>query len=446
MDIILDKKSPIEGSIKIKLKESDYQPLVEEKLKNYAKTAQIKGFRPGKVPQGMIKKMYGKGVMIEEINNLLSKNLNAYIREQNLPLLGEPIPDTKDSEKIDWETQKDFEFTFNIGLVDDFKLDVSPKQKIRKYKIEQDKKAFNETILRLCKDFGEKTPRDRSDIDSTLTGTLSNSELDISKEVSIPVADIEKKEQKKFIGIKSGETIILDPAKVLKTGNLGEIIGEDLVQKITEEKASLNFTITEVTNMVPSEKNQEFFDKVFGKDAVKTEAEFDQKVKDTIAENYDRESDKLLERYIYDHLLKETKINTPDKFLKEWLLLSNEGKISKDQIDTEFKEYLKDLKWSLIKNKIAKEQDLDASEEEVMEKARATFIEQLGGPMVAAQFKEQMDGIVKNYLQGENGNNYVRTYNLVRDEKIMAYIRENITIQEKKTDPDGFKKAVEALA
>ncbi|MDX1628940.1 MAG: trigger factor family protein, partial [Fulvivirga sp.] len=155
MDITLDKKSSTEALIKVTLKEGDYQPNVEQKVKQYARQANIKGFRPGKVPTGLIKKMYGKSIIAEEVNNILSKSLQEYIQKNNIKLIGEPLPDMEKASKIDWENQSDFEFDYRVGLVDDFDYDLSKKQKVKSYTIELDKKTLNETLDNIKKQFGD---------------------------------------------------------------------------------------------------------------------------------------------------------------------------------------------------------------------------------------------------------------------------------------------------
>jgi trigger factor len=157
LEITLNKKKNTEGVIKITLSEGDYQPHVEEKIKEYAKKANIKGFRSGKVPTGVIKRMYGKSLMVDEINNLLSTKLNAYIREQNLKILGEPLPNHEKAAAIDWENQKEFDFEYSIGLVDDFTYDFSSKVKVKSYPIEIDEKMVDTTIADL-KSVSERSP------------------------------------------------------------------------------------------------------------------------------------------------------------------------------------------------------------------------------------------------------------------------------------------------
>ena len=143
MEITLNKKNNTEGVIKIKLTEGDYQPHVEEKVKDYSRKANIKGFRQGKVPSGVIKKMFGKSILVDEINHLLSHKLSDYIKDNQIKILGDPLPNQEKAKQIDWDTQKDFEFEYQIGMVDDFTYEVSSKVKVKSYPIEVDKNTID---------------------------------------------------------------------------------------------------------------------------------------------------------------------------------------------------------------------------------------------------------------------------------------------------------------
>ena len=199
MEITLDKKSNTEGLIKIKLTEDDYQPHVEEKIKDFAKKANIKGFRPGKVPTGVIKRLYGKSILVDEINHLLSHKISDYIRDNNLRILGDPLPNHQKSEAIDWDTQKEFEFEYQIGLVDDFQYEISDKVKIQAYQIEADDKAVEETIDDLKNRFGNVSYPEVTEAGDNISGTISQKDGDFSLEFAhISIPKMVQKEQKKF--------------------------------------------------------------------------------------------------------------------------------------------------------------------------------------------------------------------------------------------------------
>lgn len=442
MDISLDKKNSTEASIKVKLNEADYQPHVEEKVKEYAKKATIKGFRPGKVPVGLIKKMYGKSIIVEEINSLLSSSLSNYIKENGIQIIGEPLPDQEKAQKIDWENQKDFEFDYEIGMVSEFNYDLSEKMKVKSYKIELDKKGLNETLDNVKKQFGNVTNPEISKEGDSFFGTFQEVDGSISNEALLDWDNIEKKEQKKFAGIKPGDVVEFDVQKLVNDNHdLMRLldIGHDKAHDI---KGKFTFTIKNINRTEPAEVNQELFDKVFGKDAVKSEKEFTDKIKQTVEENYQRESALLLNRDIRDYLIENTKIEVPSEFLKKWLLVSNEGKITQEDIDREFDEYVRSLKWDLLRNKISEENKVNVENAEVVDRAKMMILSQLGGAGAAEQLKDHMDAFADNYLKAENGQNYMKLYNEVREEKLMNLIQGKITLSEKKVNLDEFKKAV----
>ncbi|MEQ8576953.1 MAG: trigger factor [Fulvivirga sp.] len=441
MDISLDKKNSTEASIKVKLNEADYQPHVEEKVKEYAKKASIKGFRPGKVPVGLIKKMYGKSIIVEEINNLLSSSLSNYIKENDIQIIGEPLPDQEKAQKIDWENQKDFEFDYEIGMVSDFKYDLSDKIKIKSYKIELDKKGLNETLDNVKKQFGNVTNPEVSLEGDSFFGTFQEVEGSISNEALLDWDNIEKKEHKKFVGIKPGDVVEFDVQKLVNDNHDLMRLLDIGYDKAHDIKGKFTFTIKNINRTEPAEVNQELFDKVFGKDAVKSEKEFTDKIKQTVEENYQRESALLLNRDIRDYLIENTKIEVPSEFLKKWLLVSNEGKITQEDIDREFDDYVRSLKWDLLRNKISEENKVSVENAEVVDRAKMMILSQLGGAGAAEQLKDHMDAFADNYLKAENGQNYMKLYNEVREEKLMNLIQEKITLSEKKVNLDEFKKA-----
>ncbi|MGK7390832.1 MAG: trigger factor [Candidatus Cyclobacteriaceae bacterium M2_1C_046] len=440
MDIQLDKKSPIEGSIKITLNQDDYQPKVDEKIRDYAKKANIKGFRPGKVPPGIIKRMYGTSIKVEEVNQVLSKSLTDYIKENNLKILGDPLPDRESVKNIDWENQKELTFKYDIGLVDEFDYDVSPKVKLKKYKIEADKKVIDETIDNLRKQFGPHSHPDTVAEGDAVEVEAVQKDGELKGEGQIQLEEVEKKYQKEFIGAKVEQTIEVELAKAIKDENTLSSLLDIPAEEAKDLKGKFSLTIKKVHHTEPAEVNQELFDKTFGKGVVEDEKAFRDKIKTTIEENYNRETEYLLERDIRNHFIEKTKVNTPDEFLKNWLVESNEGKLSKEEVEKNYDQYLKDMKWDLITNRIATDKDIKAEHEDVKGKAKEMIIQQLGGPAVAQQLGDNLDSFADNYLKGQDGKNYMQVYNQVMQERIMDFIKENITLTEKNIDVEEFKK------
>jgi trigger factor len=443
LEITLNKKNNTEGLIKIRVTEGDYQPHVEEKVKDYARKANIKGFRQGKVPTGVIKKMFGKSILVEEINHLLSHKLSDYIKEHNLKILGEPLPDQQKAMDIDWDTQKSFEFDYEIGMVDDFTYELSPKVKIKSYPIEVDQKTIDETVSDLKKRFGKVSYPDVSEVSDNLFGELRSVETDFKREHAfIAIENVEKKEQKKFVGLKKDEEVEFEISKLFSNDDLtGQLLGQS-PEEAKNAKGKYILKVETISRTEPAELNQELFDRVFGKDLVKSEEEFINKIKDTISENYKRESDHFFEHHIEDYYVENTNINLPDNFLKTWLKTSSRGEVTDEVLEKEFELYKRGLKWDLVKNRIAEDNKISVEADEVREKAKDLIISQFGGRAFAEQISDKLDGIADNYLQNENGQNFMKIYNQLRAEKILKFIREKITVQEKKVTVEEFKKIV----
>ncbi len=442
MNITLDKKSATDALLKISLAETDYQPKVAEKIKDFARKAQIKGFRQGKVPAGMIQRMYGKSIMVEEINQMVSTSISDYIRDQKLTVLGDPLPNEEKTRSIDWDTQRDFEFEFQIGMVEEFAYELSSKVKVTSHPIEVDEKAMDETLTDLKQRFGKVTYPETSELGDRVYGEIAAAGTEEKKGSFVVIEKLKKKEQKKFIGVKK-EDVITFAIEDLADDTL--VIAQIL--NISEEDAknvrgSYSFHVSSISRTEPAELNQELFDKVFGPGVVDSNEAFIAKVKDTISRNYERETNHLLEHEIQHYYVENTKINLPDEFLKSWLKASGNQQITDEVLEKEFKAYRESLKWDLIKNKIADDNGIKVEGDEVRQKAKEMIAEQFGGVAFADQLGDRFDALVNNYLAGQDGKGqqFMRIYNQLRNEKLMTLIKEKITVQEKKVNVEQFKK------
>lgn len=445
MDISLDQQSVTDGLIRVKLTETDYLPKVEEKVKEYSRKANIKGFRQGKVPSGVIKKMFGKSILVDEVNHLVSHGISDYIREKKLRVLGDPLPNQEKARLIDWDTQKDFEFEFQVGMVDDFSYDLSPKVKMTSYPITVDDKVIDETIEDMRRRFGAVTYPETSEATDNLFGEVTMQD-GTTKNAYIPVEKVNSKEQKNFIGVKKDDVITFDIERVSTDEHVKAQILNVSAEEAKDLKGSYTFKVTSINRVQPAEVNQELFDKVFGKDVVHNEEEFRSKIRETISANYQRETDHLLDHEIQHYFVDHTKIAMPENFLKLWLKNSSEGQVSDDVIQKEFKAYQESLKWDLIRNKIADDNKITVTAEEVKARAKELIAEQFGGPAIAEQLGERFDQIADGYLAGQDGKgeNYMRLYQQLRNTKIFKAIREAITINENPVSLEEFRKLAAA--
>jgi trigger factor len=439
LDITLDKQTNTDASIKIKLAEADYQPKVESKLKEYSKKAQIKGFRPGKVPPSLIKKMYGKSVMVDEINQLLTDAVNNYIKENKLPIVGEPLPDTNKAETIDWDTQKEFEFSYNVGLVPDFKVPVD-KLDLTDYQVELSDAELDEAINNLRTRNGEHIHPETSAEGDSLYGKLKQVDGELAKEDAfISLVTLKKDALPQFVGVKKEDTITFDVQNTFEKPETAAHVLGTTTEEAEKLTGTFEFTVTNIERSEPATLNQDFFDKMLGKEKVTTEEEFKSKVKEILQDNYKQGAEKRLSDEIRTQLVDNTEITLPDDFLKRWLKASNSN-VTDEILSKEYTLYVKDLKWSLIKNKLAEENSIKVEHEEVVDKTKNMITQQFASMGMAELPDESLTSYADNYLKAEKGKNYMNLFEQVFTDKVIAQVRSQATIKTQSLSSEEFQK------
>jgi len=437
LDTIIEKIENSEALIKIKLKEDDYQDRLAQKIKEYSKKVTIKGFRPGKVPTGLVKQLYGTALLVEEINKIVSDEVNKTLKTSELQFLGEPMPSDAQS-SINWENQKDFEFVFSIGYTDEFELAIDKKLKIDYHTIKVDEKVVNETIENLQKQYGEETTPEIIENGDTVYGSIKSADGLITQEVSIDLNEMEKSIIKKLISNKIGFSIDLDVTKSFNHKHYFERVSRLTEDEIKQTKGKFNFTISGIVRVKLAEINQDFFDKIIGKESVKSLDEFKSKVKETVSKTYVKEAENYFFYLLRKKLIDVAKINLPDQFLKKWLLETSE-QLTEANIEKEYSAYADEMRWSLIRNKVTKMGDLKVEHEEILQQTKEMIAAQFGGGAIIEQLGSQMDVFADNYLKGEKGNNYMKVYNQVLNQKVFKYVHDSITAKEKEITLDEFR-------
>ncbi|MFC5269722.1 trigger factor [Adhaeribacter terreus] len=437
MDITLEKQNPTSARLRVKLAEADYAPGVEAQVKEYSKKAQIKGFRPGKVPAGMIRKMYGKSLLVDAINKLLHESVNNYIKENKIKILGEPLPERV--ENIDWDTQKEFDFSYELGLLPEFELNLGETASVEGYKVEVDDETINEAYEHMQRQFGKTENPETSEANDYIFGELKQLDGDFKTTTLLPLNKL-KANQDLFIGKKKDDVI---------TFNLMEAFGDDVnavanvtgagKEKAAELKGNFEFKVDNISRTEAAPIDQDFFDKIFGKEAVKSREEFDAKVKETIEENYKAEAEKVLNHKIVDKLVNETQIEVPREFMKKWLLTANEGKLTAEQIEENIENYEKELKWSMIRNKVVEENGLKVTNEEVVNRTKEKMLAQFNMPEVSEEMMESMNQFADSYLRQDNGKNYMNEYEAILAEKVIEALKEKMTVVEKTVTAEEFR-------
>jgi len=286
------------------------------------------------------------------------------------------------------------------------------------------------------------TNPEKSEDGDFLYGQVVQNGGEFNDKVSIPLNLIEKKEHKNFIGLSKGDKVTFDVKKAFKdAATIADALNIDGAAAEALE-GEFELEVINVNRQEAAELDQEFFDKIFGPEVVKSEEEFRNKVKETISENYKRETEIYFDRTIQDALLESTEITLPDEFLKRWLLTTNEGKITEEDIAKEYDAYAKEMKWTLIQNKIGEDHEIKVENSDIEEKAKQIISDQLGSSGLLAQLGDNLDAFVQNYLQSNNGDNYMRVFSQVKAEKVFEIVREKAEIEEKEVDVEEFKDIV----
>jgi len=422
MNITKETTGELTATIRIYIEKEDYREKVEKTLKDYQKKANIPGFRAGKVPFGMVKKMVGNSVTADEINKLLSDSLFNFIEENKLETLGNPLPSDDKNKHIDWDNQENFEFFFDIGLAPDISLNLSEIQGISLYTIRFSEEDIDKNIDNIRKRYGNIEKLDTADEATLILAELTELDAEsnlleggISQNSYIYFENIKDEELKnKLKELKTNEV-----TQVHLSGLLGDAheIAEKL--KITPEKAEeitnqFQLKVLEFSKIVPANLDNVLFDKLYGKDVIADEQEFRDRIKEDNEKNFAIQTDKKYFNDVVSYLIDNTEVNLPDNFLKRWLHHINEGKYTKEQIEKDYDIYGKSLKWQLIEKKIISENNIIVTEQDAKDFIINNFIKPYGVKNESEPENETtLNEIAQNVLKDkkESDKIYERIYN-----------------------------------
>jgi len=451
MNITKELRDNLNAVVKVQISKVDYEPRVKKVLNDYQKKARIDGFRPGKVPAGLIQKLYGKSAMVEEINKLLSENLLKYIQDEKLRILGEPLPSEKEQKEIDWENSSEFEFAFDLGLSPDFDVNLTKKDKLISYRILPDEKLIKTYSDNYARRYGAfKTCDQIADGNEMVKGSFIelNSDGSVKEEgISVDESTIylefmkDEDTKKKFIGLKEGAVITFDLAKAYPNNVELATILHKKKKELGTIDSDFQFTITSISKFEKAEVNQELFDKIYGEGNVKSEEEFHAKIDAEISANLLRESEYKFRIDAKAHILNKTEVNLPGDFLKRWIFSSNEGKYTMEQIEQNFTQSESEFKWQLIQNKIVKDNDLKLSEEEILDFAKTQTKMQFEQYGLFNVPDEHIINYAMESLKREEDRR--RMIEQRMEDKVLEFVRSTISIENKDVTSEEFDKLLE---
>jgi trigger factor len=445
MKIKQSKPKKMIATLTVEVSESDYIEKVIEVLKKYRRDAVVPGFRKGKTPMSIIEKQYKKSIIADEVNKILQDNLYSHITDNKIRVLGSPLP-ISDTD-IDWENNIDFVFEYEIGLAPDFEVNITTKDKLTYYNIKADNKLVDGYCNDIAKRYGKMSNPSIS-IDGDLVycsinqldvnGTLMDNGISNDATVSMDVIK-DKKHKEKFIGLKSGDKLVLDVMKVFTNhSDLAAMlkINHDQLHNLSSD--SFEFTVQRINRLAPAEFDKNLFDKVYGEGVVKELKEFKQKITDEAEQSFVVESDRMLKNDVVLYLVEKIKLDLPDEFLKKWLVKTSDKPLTIEQVETDYPQYAKSLKWQLIENKILEKNKIKVNNEDLLDFTNSLVRKQMQQYGQSSTDDKQIIDISENILKNEEERKKIS--NQLFDEKTLSIYKESFKLNQKSISYDDFVK------
>lgn len=446
MNVTKEQKDNLNATITVQIDAADYQPNVERVLADYKKRANIPGFRPGKVPTGLIKKQYGKAVLFEEVNKLLQSSVSEYITNEKLDILGNPLP--IEQEDIDWDANDSFSFQFELGLAPQIEVKMPARKKFDMYTIKASDAVIDEQIDQMAKRYGKMTTPEKATEEDMFSGSF----VEVDKEGNVVEGGISKEgayligtaiETKtvrgKIVKGKIGDDFTIRLKNFKEGFDVANLLGTDSHTLNDHSTGLFRFTLTHISRMDPAELNQELFDKLFGEGEVKSEEEFRARVQADMEKMYLRDAEQHLMNQVSEYLMDTVEMDLPDTFLKKWMQNSGEKPATAEEVEEQYPNMSKGLKWQLIENKIFADNNLQGEYQELVDFAKDILRQQYAQYGMTPNEEEVQKG-AENILQNQEQAQQINSQ--LVDAKLKTFFKENLKLKESEISYDDFVKLV----
>ena len=438
MNITKENIDALNAVVKIDIVAEDYQAKVNSLLEDYRKKADIPGFRKGHVPLGMIKKQYGKSILIDEVNKLLQSSLNNYLAEEKLDILGNPIP--RMQEDFNWEAAS-FSFEFELGLAPEFEVDLKAKKKVTQYSIIATDDLIDKEIENIQLRYGKMNAQDVVTASSNVTGTFVNAANEIENKSSVSLKDVQGKATlKKLVGAKVGDVIELKTKGLFADEHKLQTVLGISHEAVHGLDIKVAFTLEEITETTPADLDQELFDKLFPDGSVTSVTQVKEKIKEDAEKQFNQQGDQQLLNAVTEYLVENTQFDLPAAFLQKWLATAGEKPLSAEQAAEEYAKSEKALRYQLIEGKIMQENNIRLSQAELIDYAKGFIRTQM------AQFgnmnpeEKELDDIATRILSNQEEAQKLQAQLI--SQKLLTFYKENMSFKTKEVSYEEFIKAV----
>ncbi len=441
MKIVREQREQNNSLIKVTVGEKDYGEAVEKSLREYKRKANIPGFRPGMVPMGLIRKMYGKGVLAEQSYRTASDAVFEYLHKEKIDYVGDVIPSDEQG-AFDFDNDKDFEFVFEIGEAPEVKLELSEKDKLTYNKIKVDKKMHDDYRTNFLRRFGRLVDTEEVTSDEALNVTLDNGDMKI-EEAYVGLISMSEEERKPFIGQKVGFKTNVNINELYKTPTQRAAVLQVKENELEGINPEFTLEITKIRKFAEPELNEEFFKMAFPSGNVKSAEEFEKFIDEQIERELRRETDYLFTMQLRDYLLKKADLAMPAEFLKRWLYVINEGKFSKEEIEKDFDQFLKLFTWNYLQKHFISEDKLNVTAEEATAEAKALAQAQFAQYGMPTAPDDMLNDYAKRILADKDQAQKI--YEKLYEDKVVADVKSKIKVTEKAVSADDFAKLAKEI-
>ena len=441
MNIARENREGRVALIKVTVGEADYKETVEKTLRDYRRKANVPGFRPGMVPMGMIKKMYGKGVLAEEAYKLASNAAFEYIEREKIEYVGDVMPGDEQKE-LDFDNGGDFDFVFEIGIAPEVVIELTDKDKVTRYEIKADDKMYEGYRSNFVRRFGRLEDVAEVTSDEAISGTLDNEHMNV-EDAYVGLISMDDKARKPFIGKKVGDVIDVDVNKLYPTASQRAAILQVKEDELPGVDPKFKLTITKIRKFAEPEMNEEFFKMAFPDGSVTDAKGFETHIYEQISRDMGRETEYVFTYEVRKMLLEKANLPMPEEFLKRWLFAVNEGKFTMEQIEADFPQFLDLMRWNLVQKYYAEKLELKVAPEDAFAEAKNYAAMQFAQYGMANVGDEMLDNYANQILQ--NKDEARKIYDRLFEQKVIEAVTPMLKVTTKKVTPDEFGKVAEKL-
>lgn len=436
MNITRENIDALNAVVKVDIAKEDYNDKVEKILSDYRKSANIPGFRKGHVPMTLVKKQYGKAVLVDEVNKLLQDALNKYLTEEKLDVLGNPLPKPQDN--LDWDADQ-FSFEFELGLAPEFEVNLKSKKAITQYHIVADEKMLNNQVEQIRKQYGKLVSQDEVAKDSEIVGVFVNDDKGINNSATLTLNKLKSKTaEKALVGSKVGDVITLKTKGLFNDDH-------DLMHflKVSHDDAhgldiEVTFTIKEINTRELADLDQDLFDKLFGKGMVSSVTELKQKIKEDSEKQFAQQADQKLLNDVTEYLVENTKFDLPSSFLQKWMQTAGEELMDADQAKEEYEKSEKSMRYQLIEGKLIETHKLQVTFEDLKDHAKQMIKVQMAQFGQMDPSDKDLDDIAARILS--NKEEIKRLSDQLMSQKLLTLYKSEANLKVKEITYDDFVK------